>query len=70
MLKDHIEIRCPNCGRKMVINWPTPRERHARLTCPGCKTDFPVAEAVERTVLGTPDDRDLHLVRKKKDPSV
>ncbi len=69
MAKDHVEIRCSNCGRRMLIAWPTPRERHARATCPGCAMDFPLAEAVERTVVGAPDDRDLHLVRKKNDRS-
>ena len=69
MAKDHVEIRCPNCGRKMLIAWPTQHERHARLSCPGCAADFPLAEAVERTVVGASDDRDLHLVRKSNDQS-
>ncbi|HXP31404.1 MAG TPA: hypothetical protein VN832_09965 [Stellaceae bacterium] len=53
----------------MLIAWPTARERHARVSCPGCAADFPLAEAVERTVVGAPDDRDPHLVRKNNDQS-
>ena len=30
----------------------------------GCETDFPIAEAVERTVVSAPDDRDRHVGRK------
>lgn len=65
MSKDQIAIRCPSCGAKLSIAWPTPRARHARLKCPGCAADFPIAEAVERTVTGAPDDRDVHLVPAK-----
>jgi uncharacterized Zn finger protein len=64
MLKEHIEIRCPNCGGKMLIEWPTPRTRRALVKCLGCETDYSIAEAVERTVVGAPDDRDRHLGRK------
>jgi ribosomal protein S27E len=64
MPKDHIAIRCPGCGDRMQIDWPTPRARHAQIKCPTCETSFPVAQAVERTVLGAADDRDLHLVAK------
>ena len=69
MLKEHIEIRCPNCGGKMLIEWPTRRERRARVKCLGCETHFPVAEAVERTVVGAPDDRDRHFGWKRDDRS-
>ena len=65
MLKERIEIRCPNCGGTMLIEWPTPRARRALVKCLGCATDFPVAEAVERTVVGAPDDRDRHFGRKR-----
>jgi hypothetical protein len=49
----------------MRIDWPTPRARHALITCPSCDACFPVAEAVERTVVGAPDDRDLRIVRHR-----
>ena len=65
MAKDHIAIRCPRCGGRMRIDWPTPRARHAQTKCPSCETSFPVAEAVERTVMGTTDHRDLHVVAKQ-----
>jgi DNA-directed RNA polymerase subunit RPC12/RpoP len=65
MQRDHIEIRCPNCGRRMLIQWPTPRERRAKVICRDCETDFHVAQAVERTVIGARDERDLHIVRKR-----
>jgi transposase-like protein len=65
MSKDHIVIRCPECGARMRIDWPTPRARHAEITCPSCEASFPVAEAVERTVVGAPDHRDLHIVRNR-----
>ncbi len=65
MPKDHIAIRCPGCGGRMRIDWPTPRARQAQIKCPSCEASFPVAQAVERTLLGAADDRDLHLVTKQ-----
>lgn len=65
MEKDHIEIRCPHCGQRTSIEWPTSRKRHAQVTCAHCKKDFPMAEAVERTVIGTRDERDLHIAPDK-----
>lgn len=65
MPKDRIEIRCPNCGGKMLIEWPTARGRRVQVKCRSCGKDFPLGQAVERTVAGAPDRRDLHLVGKK-----
>jgi ribosomal protein S27AE len=62
MYKDHIAIRCPHCGERMLIDWPTPRIRGVRVMCPACAAGFLVAEAVERTVIGADDGRNLHLV--------
>ncbi len=67
MPKEHIEIRCPHCGGKMLINWPTPRERGVQVRCSDCAKDFPVAEAVERTVAGAPDARDRPRGRMRED---
>lgn len=69
MSKDQIAIRCPNCGARMRIDWPTPRARHAQITCPNCSACVPVAEAVERTIVGAPDDRDLRVVRNQAERS-
>jgi DNA-directed RNA polymerase subunit RPC12/RpoP len=63
-MKEHIEIRCRNCGSKLSIGWPTPHVRHARIKCAACGVDFPLAEAVERSIIGIPDERDPHLVRE------
>ena len=65
--KDHIDIQCPRCGSKMTIGWPTTRARRALAKCPSCQEDFPVAEAVERTILGRLDHGDLHLVSDDPD---
>jgi predicted RNA-binding Zn-ribbon protein involved in translation (DUF1610 family) len=65
MSKDHIAIRCPNCGARTSIDWPTPRARQAQVTCPSCNAGFPVAEAVERTIVRALDDRDVHIVRNR-----
>ena len=64
MSKDHIAIRCPHCGRRMLIGWPTSHAPQLRTKCPACAASFPLAEAVERTVIGAADDRDLHRLRK------
>ena len=64
MLKEGIDIRCPSCGARMSLAWPTSRKRRARVKCSGCGKEFPLAEAVERSVVGAPDQRDLHLVPK------
>lgn len=69
MPKDHVAIRCPHCGGRMLIGWPTPRGRQLRIECSACEASFPLAEAVERTLLGAADDRDLHLVRKRTEHS-
>jgi len=69
MSKDQIAIRCPQCGAAMRIDWPTPRARHTQITCPSCDACFPVAEAVERTIVGAPDDRDLRIVRNRAERS-
>jgi hypothetical protein len=77
-LKDHIDIHCQGCGRRISIGWPTPRSRRARVRCEGCGVDFSLAEAVERTIIGAPDatgahapraDRLLHLVPGTEDSS-
>jgi DNA-directed RNA polymerase subunit RPC12/RpoP len=68
LTKDHIEIRCPHCGERMLTDWPTARGRRAQATCAKCGKEFPLGPAVERTVAGVPDRRDLHGVEKiKKD---
>lgn len=67
--KDHVAIRCPRCGERMLISWPTPHGRQLRIKCPACEAGFPLAEAVERTVIGAADDRDLYLVRKQSERS-
>jgi DNA-directed RNA polymerase subunit RPC12/RpoP len=64
--KDHIEIRCPHCGDRMQTEWPTTHGRHAQATCAKCGKEFPLGPAVERTVAGIPDRRDLHVVEKAK----
>jgi len=40
-----------------------------KITCPSCDACFPVAEAVERTIVGAPDDRDLRIVRNRAERS-
>ena len=51
-----------------MTDWPTARGRRAQATCAKCGKDFPLGPAVERTVAGVPDRRDLHGVEKiKKD---
>jgi hypothetical protein len=65
MPKDHIEVACPNCGMKIQTEWPTPRKRRAEAACSNCGASFPVAKAVERTIIGEHDRRDMHLVPKK-----
>ncbi len=67
MAKDRLEIRCPHCGGRMLIEWPTARGRRAQVTCRSCGKDFPLGPAVERTVAGAPDRRDLHVVERKKE---
>lgn len=64
MPREGIDIRCPHCGVKMSIGWPTSRKRRAVVTCSGCRREFPVAEAVERSVIGALDERDLRIVPK------
>jgi hypothetical protein len=65
MPKDHIQVICPNCETKIQIEWPTPRKRRAEAACPNCNVSFPVAKAVERTIIGEHDRHDMHLVPKK-----
>jgi DNA-directed RNA polymerase subunit RPC12/RpoP len=60
--KDHIEIRCPHCGDRMLTGWLTAHGWRAQVTCAKCGKDFPLAPAVERTVAGIGDRRDLHIV--------
>jgi DNA-directed RNA polymerase subunit RPC12/RpoP len=64
--KDHLEIRCPHCGERMLTEWPTSHGRRAQAKCEKCGKDFPLGPAVERTVTGAPDRRDLHMVEKMK----
>ena len=64
MLKTHLEIRCPNCGHKIQIAWPTTRARHAELVCPNCQRQLSVAEASERAVTGARDRHGLHIAEE------
>ena len=50
----------------MLIDWPTARGRRAQATCAKCGKEFPLGPAVERTVAGVPDRRDLHRIEKIK----
>lgn len=68
MPKDHLEIRCPNCGNRIRIGWPTTRVRHAEIACPTCKRKLSVAEASERAVTGAQDRHALRVVEKKEEP--
>ena len=63
MTKESIEIICPMCGAKTAIDWPTSRALHAATQCPSCKASFPVAEAVEETILGRSRSLDRHGLR-------
>jgi predicted RNA-binding Zn-ribbon protein involved in translation (DUF1610 family) len=65
MPKDHIQVICPKCGTKSLTEWPAPRERHAQTECPNCKAVIPIAEAVERTIVGEHDRHDMHLIPKE-----
>jgi hypothetical protein len=69
MPKEHIAIRCPCCGARMLTGWPTPRVRRCRVKCPDCEASFLLAEAVERTVVGAADDRDLYPVQNRPEQS-
>jgi ribosomal protein S27AE len=69
MPKEHIAIRCPRCGRGTLTGWPTPHVRQLRVKCPACEASFLLAEAVERTVIGAADDRDLYPVQKQSERS-
>jgi len=63
MPKEHLAIRCPRCGERMLTRWPTPHVRQLRVKCSACEASFLLAEAVERTVIGAADDRDLSPVQ-------
>ena len=67
MSKEHIAIRCPHCGGRMLTGWPTPHVRRLRVECPACAADFLLAEAVERSVIGAGSDRDRNLVQKQSE---
>lgn len=69
MPKHHLEIRCPNCGHRIRVKWPTTRVRHAEIACPNCKRTLSVAEASERAVTGARDRHDLHIVEKEDPPA-
>jgi hypothetical protein len=65
MAKDSIQIICPSCGAKIQTEWPTPRQRRAEIACPSCKASFPIAKAVERTIIGEHDRHDMQIVPKR-----
>jgi hypothetical protein len=65
MVKESIQVTCPNCGTKIQTEWPTPRQRRAETSCPNCKVSFPIAKAVEGTIIGKRDRHDMQIVPKK-----